>query len=159
MCSEHLVGCTNSWTRVTCHSYTVSEWRTIFNTWPCSEPSQWQNRLSGSLWFWASFLFMCIIACSTSSLGHEMFELLDQSADVVPASWVQLEKGKSKERRKKSNNLWHNHYPGTFCQMDYFWIANSAICGHSLLNFFKLMNKWSRIKQTIKDVWVARFGS
>lgn len=64
-------------------------------------PVQWQNRLSGSLWLWASFLFMGIIACSTSLLRHEMFELLVQSTDVVLASLVQLEKGKRKERRNE----------------------------------------------------------
>lgn len=44
---------------------------------------------------------MALIACSSSSLGDEMFELLGCSTDVVLASSAQLEKGRSKERKKK----------------------------------------------------------
>lgn len=64
-------------------------------------PAQRQNRLPDSLWFWAFLLFMGLIACSSSSLADEMFELLGQSTDVVLESSLQLEKGKRKERQKK----------------------------------------------------------
>lgn len=64
-------------------------------------PVQRQNRLSGSLWFWAFLLFMGLIACSSSSLADEMFELLGQNTDVVLESSLRLEKGKRKERKKK----------------------------------------------------------
>lgn len=93
-------------------------------------PVQWQNRLLGSLWVWAPHLFMGLIACSSSSLGDEMFELLGQSTDVVLASSVQLEKGRRKERKKKKAitcDIIITH--GAFLsQKAHFWIADSAVC-------------------------------
>lgn len=41
-----------------------------------------------------------------------MFEIVRQSTDVVLANSVQLEKAIRK--RRKSNNLWHNHYSLAF---------------------------------------------
>lgn len=61
---------------------------------PCCEPSAMTKQAVWLPLVWTSPLFMGLIACSSSSLGDEMFELLGQITDVVQRSW---EKGKRKE--------------------------------------------------------------
>ena len=96
---------------------------------------QWQNRLPGSLWVWASHLFMGLIACSSSSLGDEMFELLGQSTDVVLASLVHLEKGRRNERKKKRAITCDIIITPGFLFLRRLTSADSAVCRYSIKRY------------------------
>lgn len=100
VCALVILWCANRWMFLS----TIS-WRTIFNPQPCCEPGAMTNTLPGSLWFWASLLFMGLIACSSSSLGDEMyFNFWAKNTDVVLGSSVWLKKGqktRKKGRRKE----------------------------------------------------------